>query len=73
MSTFILKEEQTHRRLVARENEINLSSKETTSGTAKSEIKKTGRSRGKSCMFFSEDVSESWGPSDRGRHPVEYE
>lgn len=44
---------------VARENEINLSSKETTSGTAKSEIKKTGRSRGKSCMFFSEDVSES--------------
>lgn len=42
MSTFILKEKQTHRGLVARENEINLSSKETTSGTAKSEIKKTG-------------------------------
>lgn len=73
MSIFILKEKQTHRGVVARENEINLSSKETTSGTAKSEIKKTGRSRGKSCIFFSEDVSESWDPSERGRHPVEYE
>lgn len=35
---FILKEGQTHRGLAARENGINLSSRETTSATAKSEI-----------------------------------
>lgn len=38
MSIFILKEEQTRRGLVSRDDGINLSSKETTFGTAKSEI-----------------------------------
>lgn len=38
MSVFILEEEQTHGGLDSREDGINLSSKETTSGTAKSEI-----------------------------------